>query len=119
MAVLGFGAQADVAVRGAQITPTRAAIGEKVVLAFEVVNRSAVPQRVLVDFRIHYTKANGSTAAKVFKLKTLELQAGETARLQKSVSLAQMSTRTHYPGRHRVEALLNGHAEPLGHFDLA
>ena len=119
LAVLGFGTQADVAVREAQITPTRAAIGEKMVLAFEVVNRSAVPQRVLVDFRIHYTKANGSTAAKVFKLKTLELQAGETARLQKTVSLAQMSTRTHYPGRHQVDALLNGHAEPLGHFDLA
>ena len=119
LAVLGFGAQADVAVRSAQITPSRAAIGEKVVLAFEVVNRSAAPQRVLVDFRIHYTKANGSTAAKVFKLKTLELQAGETARLQKSVSLAQMSTRTHYPGRHQVDALLNGHAQPLGHFDLA
>jgi 3-methyladenine DNA glycosylase AlkC len=118
LAVLGFGAQADVAVRGAQITPTRAAIGEKVVLAFEVVNRSAAQQRVLVDFRIHYTKANGSTAAKVFKLKTLELQAGESARLQKTVSLAQMSTRTHYPGRHQVDALLNGHAEPLGHFDL-
>ena len=119
LAVLGFGAQADVAVRGAQITPSKVAIGEKVVLAFEVVNRSAAPQLVLVDFQIHYTKANGSTAAKVFKLKTLELQAAETARLQKTVSLAQMSTRTHYPGRHQVDALLNGHAQPLGHFDLA
>ena len=119
LAVLGFGAQADVAVRDASITPQRATIGERVTLAFEVVNRSATPQRVLVDFQIHYTKANGSTAAKVFKLKTLELQAGETARLQKTVSLAPMSTRTHYPGRHRVEALLNGHAEPLGHFDLS
>lgn len=118
LAVLGFGEQADVVVRGAQITPLQPAIGEKVVLAFEVMNRSAAPQRVLVDFCIHYTKANGSTAAKVFKLKTLELQAGAAARLQKTVSLAQMSTRTHYPGRHRVEALLNGHAQALGHFDL-
>ena len=119
LAVLGFGAQADVAVQNAHITPQQVAIGERVALAFDVVNRSATPQRVLVDFRIHYTKANGSTAAKVFKLKTLELQGHETARLQKTVSLAQMSTRTHYPGRHQVDALLNGHVEPLGHFDLS
>ena len=118
LAVLGFGTQADVAVRNAQITPHKVAIGERVTLAFEVENRSATPQRVLVDFQIHYTKANGSTAAKVFKLKTLELQAGEKARLQKTVSLAQMSTRTHYAGRHQVDALLNGHVEPLGYFDL-
>lgn len=118
LAVLGFGSQADVAVRDARITPQQAAIGERVTLAFDVVNHSATPQRVLVDFRIHYTKANGSTSAKVFKLKTLELQAGETAQLQKTVSLAQMSTRTHYPGRHQVDTLLNGHAESLGYFDL-
>ena len=34
------------------------------------------------------------------------------------VSLAEMTTRKHYPGTHRVEALINGRVEPLGSFAL-
>ncbi len=29
-----------------------------------------------------------------------------------------MTTRKHYPGRHRVDILLNGRAKPLGTFEL-
>jgi hypothetical protein len=29
-----------------------------------------------------------------------------------------MTTRTHYAGRHRVEALVNGVTYPLGEFDV-
>jgi hypothetical protein len=73
---------------------------------------------VLVDFAVHYIKANGQSRAKVFKLKTLELAAHATQRVGKQISLAEMTTRKHYPGVHRVEAILNGHAQALGSFDL-
>lgn len=75
-------------------------------------------QRVMVDFRVFFVKANGKSAPKVFKLKALELAAGESARLSKRVSLAQLTTRKHYPGVHRVEVMLNGVATPLGRFQL-
>jgi len=32
------------------------------------------------------------------------------------VSLRQHTTRTHYPGEHRVEVVLNGVVRPLGSF---
>ena len=54
----------------------------------------------------------------MFKLKTLTLQPGETVQLGKKLSLAEMTTRKHYPGLHRVEVLLNGQAQPLGAFEL-
>jgi hypothetical protein len=54
----------------------------------------------------------------VFKLKTLDLTAHETQRVGKHISLAEMSTRKHYPGLHRVEAILNGRAQALGGFEL-
>ena len=43
---------------------------------------------------------------------TIDLDPGAIGRVRKSVSLAQHTTRTHYPGRHRVEALVNG--APMG-----
>ena len=38
--------------------------------------------------------------------------------LRKTISLDEMSTRKHYPGKHPVEVVLNGRAETLGSFDL-
>jgi 3-methyladenine DNA glycosylase AlkC len=118
LAVLGFGAKVSLSINAVKITPARARLGGKVLIAFDVVNRSIKRARVLVDFRIHYVKAGGHTSAKVFKLKELELAPGESASLAKTVSLAEMTTRKHHAGRHRVEVLLNGEAQPLGYFQL-
>ncbi|MBK9574651.1 MAG: DNA alkylation repair protein [Rhodoferax sp.] len=116
--VLGFGKTAKVLVRAAQVTPTRARVGGRVDIAFEVHNPHSRAQRVLVDCCVHYVKANGQTSAKVFKLKTLELAGGDTVPLRKRLSLAQLSTRKHYAGVHRVEVLINGRAQALGSFEL-
>lgn len=118
LAVLGFGKSAEVAVSDARITPKRVVMGEKVNIAFDITNTSKKPQRVLVDFCIHYVKASGNSSAKVFKLKVLDLAPGEKARLAKTVSTAEMTTRKHHAGKHRVEVLLNGQAAALGAFDL-
>ncbi|APW43599.1 DNA alkylation repair protein [Rhodoferax saidenbachensis] len=119
LAALGFGGAADVAICQHSITPQRAVIGGTLAVAFDVTNSTAQPQRVLVDFAVHYVKANGQARAKVFKLKTLDLAAHETQRVGKQISLAEMTTRKHYPGVHQVEAILNGRAQPLGSFKLA
>lgn len=116
--VLGFGEAATVVIRKARIAPKRASTGGSVGISFEVHNPQSTPQRVLVDCRVHYVKAKGQSSAKVFKLKTLELAGGETASLRKHLSLAEMTTRKHYPGLHRVDVLLNGQPLPLGAFEL-
>jgi 3-methyladenine DNA glycosylase AlkC len=118
LALLGFAGTASVGVRNAHITPQRVKAGGSVTINFEVHNQSRRAQDVLADFRVHFVKANGKPSARVFKLKTLKLAPGETAPLGKSISLAPMTTRRHYPGTHRVDALINGLAIPLGEFEL-
>lgn len=115
---LGFGKKARVAVGGVQITPGAAVIGGAVKIAFEITNTQATAQSLLVDLAVHYVKANGQAKPKVFKLKTQELAPGQTVPIGKTLSLAQMTTRTHYPGRHRVEVVLNGQPFALGAFEL-
>ena len=116
--VLGFGEAALVSVGKVRITPQRPAIGSSVAIACEIANPASVAQRLLVDLRVQYVKASGVRNPKVFKLKTVELAPRETVPVRKALSLAQLTTRTHYPGRHAVEVLINGQAYPLGTFDL-
>lgn len=47
-----------------------------------------------------------------------ELAPGQAVRLRKSIALAEMTTRRHYAGVHRVDALVNGRTLPLGSFEL-
>lgn len=119
LAALGFGAAADVTIGQSSIAPQRALIGGTLAVAFDVTNHTAQRQRVLVDFAVHYVKANGQSRAKVFKLKTLDLAAHATQRVGKQLSLAEMSTRKHYPGLHQVQAILNGQPQALGSFELS
>ena len=96
----------------------RVRAGGAVTIVFDVANRGVRRQRALVDFRIHFVKASGRTAPKVFKLKAVDLAPGESAALSKKVSLAEMTTRRHHPGLHAVDAIVNGKASPIGRFAL-
>lgn len=116
--VLGYGRGTRLTLENASVTPARASVGGAVELSFELINSGVRSERVLVDFRIHFMKANGKASPKVFKLKALEIKAGGRVWLGKRVSLAAMTTRKHYPGIQRIEVLLNGEAQPLGSFEI-
>ena len=118
LAVLGYGADSPITIRAVTSTPKEVEIGEKVRIEVELENPSEEEARALVDLRIHFVKANGSTRPKVFKGAELALRAGGFALVRKSVSLAQHSTRKHYPGAHRVEVMLNGTAHPGDDFEV-
>jgi hypothetical protein len=93
--------------------------GQAVTIEFVIRSASSSLQSVLVDLRVHYVKANGSTSPKVFKLKAVKLPAGGSASFRKRLSIADLTTRRHHAGTHRVEALVNGRVEPLGQFVVA
>ena len=116
---LGVGHAVALDVRAARVLPARARIGDKVRIEAELHNPTPQPQRVLADLKVHYVKAHGGAAPKVFKLQTLDIAPGATVAVGKTLSLQQMTTRTHYPGAHQVELVLNGRPQPLGQFELS
>lgn len=75
--LLGFGATASAAIQKVAITPKRARGGDTLTITFDLTNTGARRQALLVDFRIHFVKANGKASPKVFKLKTVELAPGK------------------------------------------
>lgn len=116
---LGVGHAVALDVRSARVLPARARIGDKVRIEADLHNPTPQAQRVLADLKVHYVKAHGGAAPKVFKLQTLDIPPGATVAVGKTLSLQQMTTRTHYPGAHQVELVLNGRPQPLGQFQLS
>lgn len=115
---MGYGKKAHVEIGNVAIAPKRAVKGGSVTIAFDVTSKSRQSQHVLVDFRIHFVKSNGKSSPKVFKLRELDLAPKATVSLSKRVSLKEMTTRKHYPGRHKVDVVINGLARPIGEFTL-
>jgi 3-methyladenine DNA glycosylase AlkC len=115
--VLGFKGGARVRVAG-RIRPRRIRVGESCTIELSVENRARAAQAVVVDLAVHFVKSDGRTRPKVFKVRSLRLAPGEKASVAKAISFAQRTTRRHHPGRHRIEALVNGRPVPVGHVDV-
>ncbi|MGF7155415.1 DNA alkylation repair protein [Novosphingobium gossypii] len=119
LALIGVTHGASVKVRRFSIEPHVVRLGETVVIDAELASTSHNDQRLVVDYRIYYARAGGKTAAKVFKLKTFELPAGQTANLKIRQAIRDFSTRRHYPGRHEVELIVNGLTMASTAFEIA
>lgn len=65
-------------------------------------------QALMIDYIIHHQKANGSTSPKVFKWRTAKLAANKTLTSTKKHSIRKITTRSYYPGLHRLEIVVNG-----------
>ncbi|MDY7232750.1 DNA alkylation repair protein [Hyalangium rubrum] len=117
LALLGFEGSATLDVT-ATFKPKRVSIGQSVQVTLHVANRSSKRQKAMVDLVVHFIKARGTPRPKVFKGGAVELAPGAVTTLQKTVSLADLTTRQHYPGTHRVEALVNGLAASVGAFTV-
>ena len=116
--LLGYGRQAAVTIGDVQIAPARVAIGGSVAVRFTVASTSRSKQELLVDLGVHFVKATGKSARKVFKVKRVVLAAGHRVELSKSISLAVHTTRKPQPGRHVVEVIVNGEATRIGQFTV-
>jgi hypothetical protein len=83
-------------------------LGEKITLSFKAKSTAPDSQRLVIDYAIDYVKANGSTSAKVFKLKAMTLPGKATESIARSQHIKELTTRKHYLGLHAVHILVNG-----------
>ena len=100
------------------VTGRHLALGETLTVSFSVVSESTCAQQLVIDYAIHYRKANGVTSRKVFKLKELRLEAGASANITKRQRIVDFSTRKHYAGEHGLEVMVNGHRRAYTEFEI-
>src|SRR5688500_202326 len=98
--LLGYGAVPAVTIDEVRFDPPGVAIGGRVNMTFVLRSRSRRPQELLVDYVVHFVKAGGRAAPKVFKLTRMHLAARGRAPLRARISLAVHTTRVPRPGTH-------------------
>ncbi|MFB9325847.1 DNA alkylation repair protein [Paenibacillus aurantiacus] len=129
MALLGYAdeeAAANVAHAVVDVTPDEARIGETTEIRYAaqlnpVAGTAADQQleqgafKLRLELGVDYVKANGSVSRKKFLLKETLAEPGARIAGAKRLSWADLTTRKHYPGVHRLWLLVNGreaaHAE--------
>jgi 3-methyladenine DNA glycosylase AlkC len=108
LAAFNFTKDVQVAVKNFTFTPATVKIGGAITFAFELVSKKKSIQKLMVDYRIHYAKKSGALFPKVFKLKEISLNPGESISISKKQSFQDFTTRKHFPGKHKLEILVNG-----------
>lgn len=79
-------------------------------IEFDVLLSSAAQgtQTLVIDYVIHFRKANGKRAPKVFKWTKLEMKAGEVKQLSRRHGIKPITTRKYYDGHQVLSLRING-----------
>ena len=117
MRLLGHEPDLDVVAELEMATP-RVDFGGQAEWRCTIESLEAVTQLVVVDYAIHWVRANGSTGRKVFKWTTVELVPGVPLVLDRRHRIVPITTRTYYSGLHLVEVQLNGTVVATAEFEL-
>ena len=73
---------------------------------------------LMVDYAIHFVKANGSRAAKVFKWKDMQSIEKAHIKAERQHAIKPITTRKYYAGEHLVEIFVNGASVARAEFEL-
>lgn len=107
LALLGHGST-KVVLESFVIETPKVKIGESLQFSCVLQSTDKTPQDFIVDYIIDFKKSNGTHAQKVHKLKMVQLRPKEKVMLTKKHPLRVMTTRTLYPGEHKVTLQVNG-----------
>jgi 3-methyladenine DNA glycosylase AlkC len=106
--LVGYAHQAVFTINNLRVESDSLPIGGELIFSFSVESSSEVPQALMIDYVVHFQRANGRLTPKVFKLAKKTLAPGETLTIRKKHSFRAITTRTYYPGDHALEIQING-----------
>ncbi len=118
LAALGFAAAPKIKLKGFSLTTPKVKYGGHAGFSVDIASTTDAPQNIVLDYAVHHRKKNGGSSAKVFKWKTLVLAPRQSLRLERRHALKPITTRVYYPGRHRIEVLVNGRVLCGADFEL-
>jgi len=96
----------------------RLRIGRKLKIKFEIESLADRSQKLAIDYKVHYVKKSGRMSEKVFKLAEKNLPPKGKISLSTERSFANRSVRTHYPGEHKIQIMVNGKVMAEATFQL-
>ncbi len=116
--LLGYCKNPQVKLSQLKLIETSVVLGNFLEIEASLQSESLKIQKLVIDYRIHHVKANGSRTSKVFKWKNITLHGQQTIALSKRHPFKTITTRKYYAGAHVVELLINGVSYASAEFEL-
>lgn len=107
MLLFGFANPGKINIKNLELSNKSPKIGDDIFFSFDLNVETSAKQKVRLEYIVHYVKSSGKTSPKVFQISETLLKKG-THHIQKKHSFANMSTRKHYQGEHKIEVVVNG-----------
>lgn len=101
------------------IETQKVSFGGNLEFSVDLKSTSKASQNIIIDYIVHFVKANGKRSGKVFKWKKITLKAGKTVSFKKTHSIRPITTRRYYEGMQAVSLRINGKDFEFGEFFLA
>ncbi len=118
LSLLGFKENPLIKVEQFTLCSDSVKLGSDLFFDFKVKSLGKEPQDLMIDFAVHYMKANGKLAPKVFKLAKKKIPPCSSLTLSKKHSFKPFTTRKHYPGNHLLVLIINGKELARSSFNL-
>lgn len=116
--LLGYTPKPKLEIEHLSVAKPEIILGESLAISTKITSTSDTTQKIVLDYAIHFMKANGRTSPKVFKWKNITLRPGQVMTLQKKHPIKLITTRSYYPGAHQAELLINGKSRLQVPFEL-
>ncbi len=106
--LMGVTGQAKIKAGRIKLNQKSFRLNDRLEFQIELQSTAKKSQRLVVDYLIDFQKSQGKRGSKVFKLKVLDIAAGERVLLKKAHHLRKITTMTYYQGLHHLRIQVNG-----------
>ncbi len=101
-----------------RVEPAVLKIGETCEIRYQIEFNGKEPVHLRIEYGIDFVKAGGSTSRKLFLITDKTVTGGNGIAGIRPHSFADLTTRRHYPGNHRIVLLINGWEAAETYLDL-
>ncbi|RYY28110.1 MAG: DNA alkylation repair protein [Chitinophagaceae bacterium] len=90
------------------VSTKKVVAGDSVLFRFVLINKAATAALFRIEIGVDYVKSNGSTSRKLFKISERKFEPAIEYTFSRRISFADLTTRKHYPGKHKIAVIVNG-----------
>lgn len=93
-------------------------IGQTLEFSFTIANENSGGKITRLEYAVYYRKQNGQLSKKVFKISEREYLPGQKENIRRNQKFVIITTRTFYPGQHKIAVIVNGAEQKAASFEL-
>ncbi len=118
LASFGLNHRIKTAVNELTISKSNLRIGDQFQFSFDVTLEEKTSHDVRVEYKIYFMKANGNLSPKIFQIGTYAFKSKQTMAFKRKHVFADLTTRKHHLGAHKLCIVINGKEMATAAFEL-